>query len=210
MSRTDKDRPYWVIQNDRTLGTVEHHDHVYRHWRGYRITKRGERTLVPYGEPTWILRYSHQTPGMTPEEHETARYMGEFGRSWRPNPDFTSSQGRLRWYYEQPMRYEWVGRITEPVEEFERCTIDEPYQDWRRDKHTSQPCTTEVPRHAVNTGWDYPKSWQRQEYHRQTRRAKRTAMRNFTVEYNTHGDVDDSTWQDFQTRNAPYNGGWWD
>lgn len=206
MSRTDKDRPYWVIQNDRTLGTVEHHEHTNRHWRGYRITKRGERMLVPYGEPTWILRYSHETPGMRPEEYVASKYLSRSYAYRRPtNVEDLFSRGHLRWYFEQPMRYEWVGRVIEEIEDTNHCTVDETYS-----RRAHQPCTTEVPGHIMRWYRDYPKSWQRREYHRQSRRAKHTAMRNFAVEYNTHGDVDDSTWQDFQSRNAPYNGGWWD
>lgn len=33
MSRTDKDRPYWVRQNDPTEDRVEYHNHVAPRWR---------------------------------------------------------------------------------------------------------------------------------------------------------------------------------
>lgn len=210
MSRTDKDRPYWVIMNDRTLGTVEHHDHAAPRYRPYsRVVERGERMLAPYGEYVWIFRHKDGTPGMTIEEDREAfppRFWPIFGEA-----SYLCRTGIKRWYYERRQRFEWVGRIEEPIEVRE-CTIDEPYLPWRRYRYYWQPCSVEPYRHnKPHSYYQRPPNGQARKNDERSRRRKVSpAMKRFADEYNTYGEVDDSAWQDFQHRHTPLGGGYWD
>lgn len=203
MSRTDKDRPYWVQAQDNTLRTRERHDHDSFGRTYSRLKVRGEKTLIEYGEHVWIQRYSRQTPGMTPEEHKEA-HRWDYWRS----PYFEVARGHLRWYFERRTRYEYVGRVETQVSYADYCTIDEfdlPYF-----RHEPKPCDR-----MLDYGYSYWNDRRGAEdralyYHRPARRAARQAMHNYVGEYNTFGEVDDSAWQDYQTRHVPWGGGYWD
>lgn len=205
MSRTDKDRPYWVIMNDRTLGTVEHHYHLAsNYFRAYTIVERGEYILVPYGEHKWILRRPDGYPGMTVEEDlkERFRYVGPWTAGLGPSRS-------VRWYYERPQRFEWVGRITRPREgSTEACTADQPYTRERQYNN----CTTEP--YIENRPWfryyNRPPTKERLSDNRQKRRHASTGLHNLINEYNTFGEVDDDDWSDKEHPHVRFNGGYWD
>ena len=216
MSRTDKDRPYWVIMNDRTLGTVEHHNHDLPRYGGGRflVDKRGEYTLVQDDEPQWFLRYKNGTPGMTPEQDKAYRYPYGYrpylSRFYDPQPSGTLSlcEPVLRWYYEKPQHPEWVGRTYKEVSDPSECDLG-PYPSDRWKSHRYQ-CTVEPYSHnKPYRRWYAPGKDFRRIENGKDRTRKRAGMRNFVKEYNTHGEVED-TWQDFQHRHAPVGGGWWD
>ena len=60
---------------------------------------------------------------MTVEEDlkERFRYVGPWTAGLGPSRS-------VRWYYERPQRFEWVGRVTRPREgSTEACTADQPY-----------------------------------------------------------------------------------
>lgn len=201
MSRTDKDRPYWVKMNDRSLGTVEEHDHIDRGYRNYyRTIVPGERTLVPYGEPRWFLRHTDGTPGMTIEEDIEARSSSYYyGRFFDP---MLTRGGRLRWYYEHPQRYEYVGRVQVPVLISSGvCDIDviprSQREVWRKN------CSVEPLRHLQPRYRDTP---DKHSINRSYRRSEGPAMLKMVKEYNAEGEVDDSQWQDF---NPHHDGYWW-
>lgn len=196
MSRTDKDRPYWVQAQDNTLRTREYHNHDIFGRTYSRLKVRGEKTLVEYGEHVWILRYQYETPGMTPEEHEACQdhYWTRIG--W--------AHGGLRWFFERRARYEWVGRVEVPVSYPDYCTIDE--FDNRRNGWRN-PCA----RYISYRWYDRRTAEDRGlMYHRPARQASRQAMQRYVEEYNTFGEVDDSAWQDNQHRHGPWGGGYWD
>lgn len=205
MSRTHKDRPYWVIMNDRTLGTVEHHYHIAsNYFRSYNIIERGERLLVPYGDHKWILRRPDGHPGMTVEEDLKERF-GRFG-PW--TYDLGPSKP-VRWYFEQPQRFEWVGRVTKPREaSTEACTVDQPYTRER----LYNDCTTEP--YTENGPWfkyyNRPPTKERLADNRQKRRYASTGLHNLINEYNTFGEVNDDDWPDKERPHVRFNGGYWD
>lgn len=205
MSRTYKDRPYWVIMNDRTLGTVEHHYHLAsNYFRPYNIVERGEYLLVPYGEHKWILRRPDGYPGMTVEEDlkERFRYVGPWTAGLGPSRS-------VRWYYERPQRFEWVGRITRPREgSTEACTADQPHTRERQYNN----CTTEP--YIENRPWfkyyNRPMTEERLQDNRQKRRHASKGLHNLINEYNTFGEVNDDDWPDKERPHVRFNGGYWD
>lgn len=209
MSRTYKDRPYWVIMNDRSLGTVEHHDHD-SHWRRmgrYRIIERGERQLVPYGEHKWFLRHTTGTPGMTADESVEALYP-YCTRYYKHIVSLTS--GNLRWYYEQPQRFEWVGRVAEHTEYSDDCDLG-PY---RRGGYSEQRLCTVEPTRENKPGLHYydrpPSKEFRKANEKRRRRNASVAMRQAVVDYNTHGEADDFDFAETAPPHALFGGGWWD
>lgn len=205
MSRTDKDRPYWVIMNDRSLGTVEHHDHIARNYYfNTIIVERGERMLVPYGDHAWILRHPDGYPGMTVDEDraERFRYVGPWNIDLGPHKP-------LRWYFERRQRFEWVGRITRPRKPVsDACTIDEPYtKDFRFNNCTTEP-------YKENTPWfkwyNRPPTHDRLDDNRKKRRHASQGLHNLINEYNTFGEVDDDDWPDKEHPHVRFGGGYWD
>ena len=213
MSRTYKDRPYWVKMNDRRLGTVENHDHRERLF--YRkVLERGEYQLVPCGEITWILRYSNETPGMTPEEYEESRYPTAYyyqqAKLFPPHLDPFVNRGHLRWYYEQPMRWEWVGRTYEDAAEI-GCDLG----PWRSGRYRDQRnCTVDIYEHnrPYSRYWYNrpPNKEMREQNERRRRRSAHQNIKTMRDEYNTFGDVDDSRWNETAPNHTPFGGGWWD
>lgn len=197
MSRTRKDRPYWVIMNDRSLGTVEDHDHREVRYRPtQRVTNYGEKTLVPYGEPRWFLRHTNGIPGMTIEEDIDARAPYSYWFRSTPDPMFVRSTN-LRWYYEQPMRYEYVGRTVKYFEPHtETCDIDIPIRSsrdlWRNN------CTVEPLWHRQPHTRSRLDTESRKDLNRAYRRSSGPAMRKMVKEYNADHELDDSQWQDFK------------
>lgn len=198
MSRTNKDRPAWVIQNDRTHGVVEDHNHLRLGVTHTRTITRGERLLVECSDYMWFLRHADGTPGMTVEEDADERFHHPTWGSVRT--------GGLRWYYERPVRFEWVGRTEIEVVAPDYCTVN----DWvsRESSYWSIPCSLEPARRRHRC--DTTKEMRRRGYHAPMRRRANAAMHQFVGEYNSFGDVDDSTWQDTQHRRAPFGGGYWD
>ena len=209
MSRTDKDRPYWVIMNDRTLGRIERHDHRFQrdgHWIG---GKRENYRLEPYGDLVWIQRYSNETPGMTPEEHTDYRRRGNWSAL---RYTLVIHEGHLKWYYEQRQR-ETYDVVKEPkwIPEATECTIDRPYSDWRRYRYVADNCCdVVVPDRHVWGAYEGPVTQERVLDERRRRRAASTALKGMVGEYNTYGDVDDSQWLEMAPRNSPFGGGYWD
>lgn len=85
MSRTDKDRPYWVRTNDPTEDRVPHHDHIPRWWRRKRLVWDGECHLDdPVNHGT---RFDH-----------ACGYHLRFDRYWNPKRE------DRRLYYYKPLR----------------------------------------------------------------------------------------------------------
>lgn len=210
MSRTRKDRPYWVMYNDRTLGIVEKHNHTPRRYPYRKIIEFGERKLVPYGEFKWILRHTDGTPGMTVDEdfYELRRFPYNIWK--REELPMLSRSGRLRWYYEQPMRYEYVGRVESDHDNRRNgeCNID---QARTRDTHWYWNCTIEPHWYKIPWKKDYGPDKDDRKFDRHKRRQHtRRTLDNMVKEYNTTGDVDDSVWLETTTRHTPFQGGWWD
>lgn len=138
MSRTDKDRPYWVRVNDPSEPTISYHDHL------------------------------------------------SFGKisTWR-----------------------WGGGC--PLEYADYCTIDEPKADYRRSKEEMRkPCSKELGYQYKY--WDNPrKAERRNEYWKPLRATERKVLWEAVKDYNSFGEVDDELYVRENTRNAPFNRGWW-
>lgn len=208
MSRTHKDRPYWVIMNDRSLGTVEHHDHrdVLRLGH-YKIVSRGEPQLVPYGEHRWFLRYAHGTPGMTVEEDMDVRDpygVRHFDRS------VVSHRGNLRWYYEQPQRYEYVGREVVEIDSDSRCDLG-PHQPGG---YLSQPTCTVEP---LRKNTPYLTSFNRPRSKKESKNSERSRRRNTSREMHRmvgeyRSNMFDANFEIKETAppHSPFGGGYWD
>lgn len=204
MSRTKKDRPFWVVMNDKSLGIVEHHNHTPKDFETrLRTRKRGERVLEPYGDVQWILRYSDGTPGMTVEEdmEENHRWCLCLG-----NRHYA---GSLRWYFEQPQRYVWKDREVVPIPS-EGC-------NFRDDMHgenfmnSNRPCYVEPPayKHPFRNYYNRPRdAEERKKNERSRRRASSQRMHALAVEYNSTGSVDED-WSETAPSHAPFGGAWW-
>lgn len=202
MSRTDKDRPYWVVMNDRTLGRVEDHYHIFYGEKTYsRLVYRGDKIeYEPYGEPVWILRHKDGVPGLTREEDAKQHRAPLWGY-----PPLRARS--LRWYFEcrvREVRDNVYREITVPAN---YCSIDEPYA-----KDVYLNC--DVRPYYVNTpgrSW-YSRPKDKQDRVRNERRRRRVASQKvsqYASEYNLHGDVDDSLWAEYAPRHTPFKGGAW-
>jgi len=114
MSRTDKDRPYWVRANDHTEARFEHHDHLKFGYEYEYVNTRGKRVEVKYADYCTVnepeVRYNHHEELDRP----CGKWVGHgyfFGR-------YSPKKKDRKVYYWGPMRAARTRYLTNAVKDF--------------------------------------------------------------------------------------------
>jgi len=193
MSRTRKDRPYWVRENDSTLTNHKHllcGKTVYK--RQYLVSEEGE-PLYYHNKGTkigfdWSKGYENGVTELQARIHRELykEYWVEVEYDWGWFPAF-----------------ELVVDFVYPDE----CTAGQKHtKESQRFRNGTLPCTPEMPpeesrhRHGFSTQED------RAILSGSSRRKSRDTLIGYAKEYNANGDVDDSDMDVSQHRHSM---SWW-
>jgi hypothetical protein len=186
MSRTDKDRPYWVRIADPKEDRRIHHNH---YWFGAPIRRRVHK-VDENGDPIY-----------TEGEH-TYRVAPYIDRDEEGNE-------QLRWYVTKRYRipvYEYVIIGYRPL----ACTINYTNRASRRDWVHFGPYEEQYTCGYVLNDYarNRPRKNERKEYHKSAKARQVRPLRNIIKQYNAGEDVDGYDHPELNTRVRRHKG-WW-
>jgi len=217
MSRTTKDRPYWVRANDPSESRNADHNHVH------------------LGEPHYINRpvldefgdriYDTVPQFVLAEEFKSSDYGFGFYTSYylRNKTDAEREKilrlARLALSAGKPKTPIHVGYsgVLRTVRELayvipDHCTIDEPHDDkfgYSRSGYSPQPCSYNLAHHVYSYYYNRPMVDEKRQYHATQRSRERAPLRAAVKYYNSGEDLDGYDHADLHGREHRHNG-WWD
>lgn len=185
MSRTDKDRPYWVKTNDPSLPRHESHYHE----AFGRSFKRQRQARNSDGTPRYELK--------TESRIVLKENMGWYLDAARLDPNIPwpiqHKRDELRFYTRETYDY-WVPLYERMVTRTyaDHCTIDEPNHGQPR--HIINPCSYSLD-YWYFSPWGGVSKDQRSEFNSMKRRSQRDELKTYVKEVNAMddwSDLDDS------------------
>lgn len=222
MSRTYKDRPYRVKENDTSRGRKEVHDHSFRapHWT---INKSITHVLFEeYGAHTWILRYPGDIPGLTYKEMrayeigtphrdiDTETGITYIKYSLLSYPDIALYETRkLRWFFERPKRIVSCDENGKPNNPFylcpgwQSCEIDNPPNpNEPRCFACKYTCYVMTAAHNTGTRAGIPSDVKKRVNRRHRHQIKQGLRQTVKESYLTH-EPDENQWIKHNTSKVP-------
>lgn len=210
MSRTDKDRPYWVRCNDATEGrhVVHHHEWAGRPIFASRLKRDENGKVVTEKRSVWIAGHKiyHYADG-----HVQTVPQNWYGRKQYAFYD----KAELLHIIIEPSHYENREFPTYELVEVGRypdeCTIDRPREAWSRELHklNDATCWVELETYVVKPWRHRPAKKDKHIYHSGARASELANNRNVAKTYNAGGDVEEFDWEDYIPRQQRHIG-WWD
>lgn len=209
MSRTDKDRPYWVRCNDpkqEGRNVVHNHELFGRPIYHSRVKKDANGEVVTETRPVWVpgRKIYHYADGHVQEVKET----------WYAKPAFYDAAELLHVIYEPS------GHVYREFPTYERvevghypvtCTADRPRVPYRRnlDKIDDATCWVELEHYVVKPWRHRPTKKAKRAYHSGARANERDNSRLLAKTYNAGEDVEEFDWENGILRQQRHVG-WWD
>ena len=213
MSRTEKDRPYWVKRNDKSIPRVEHHNH---HEAGQPI----HRYLPVTDENGNPVMETYETYGLTGYsmyniwEHRFKEY-DTFEELQADNPGEVrcSKEFYQRWGMKEKTRVKRERTVVgyRPAE----CTIDEwvprgNYYSYAHGNAETHLCHHELAKWNGGSWYDNrPQTDERKAYHRSARSNENIALRQLAKDAN-NGYYDEDGYEDVFELRTQNHRGWWD
>jgi len=191
MSRTFKDRPFWVKSNDPSLRRSASHGHlrfgipIYR-----RVPVKDENGNFVYNEYLGYRLIERENAALKLGITDLYRVIDkpEFGFLFRKEPHI----------YTDGIKYERVIVGYHP----DHCTIAEPATS---SSDISFGCHYWF---DINYSADMPKFY-RQQHHVKQRRAKRDSLVKYVKEFNSNGLDDDFSYASDSSHDPRIKRGWW-
>lgn len=210
MSRTDKDRPYWVRCNDATEGrnVVHHHEWAGRPIFQSRLKRDENGKAVTTKRPVWVpprksYHYADGTVKVVPQTWYGMNNQSSYEESELLHVFYEPAHHENREFpaYEQVE----VGRYPD------ECTIERPREPWSRERHTinDATCWVELETYVVKPWRHRPAKKDKRFYHSGARTSELINNRNLTKVYNAGEDVEEFDWEDYIPRQQRHMG-WWD
>jgi len=222
MSRTDKDRPYWVKVN--AEGTAIDHDHLNFGREYYRdvYVKDKHGNLIYEDRPLYRTAYvivhgplyAWQRYGysgiryVNPGSVTNSRTFFNEARKATGSglPDKEILVGWYRAAKTERILYKTVA---------DHCTGAAPVVDWKRQKsvvepYVEAPCTKALSEAQHESAWHNGgyRGYGVNMYHRSRRSEKRDMLKGVAKHYNAGFEVDD--YDEVEKLTAPVRRGWWD
>jgi hypothetical protein len=177
MSRTDKDRPYWVMGNDPTYRRTAYHNHDLLGKTVYHnaYVKDAKGNYLYEDITRTRLMYRSGVPSIIPDR-EVNRWITEY----------LNVNGSLKSSYYEVNEVVGQRRVTERIVDFvypDHCTINEPTPSGYRWKN-GQPCYYWADRHFY---YDGPDKDDKRYINGVERTKERLTMRRFLKEVNSSG-----------------------
>ncbi len=207
MSRTRKDRPYWVRCNDASqAGRKVYHNHELAGTpsHAYRVKKDADGNVVTESRP--VFQYAKKI------YHYTDGHVQEVEYGWYGTAKSSFYEGELDYVEHVPSRH--VSKQFPVMEKYvvgfysDHCTADRPRESifgvWEDPEIL---CWVELER-WVSSPWRHrPNKKAKRNYHSSARNSEQSASRDVVKSYNSGEDVDEN-WEGFTTRQKRHVG-WW-
>lgn len=114
MSKTDKDRPYWVLANDNTLPRFSYHDHLKLGTEREYTNSRGRKVSVKYADYCTVNEPTVSYHRAEEMERPCGKWIGHARFAGRYSP----TKKARKVFYWGPMRATRTNYLTKAVKDF--------------------------------------------------------------------------------------------